>query len=50
MASMVFYLGLWNPAGAKTAKFKSKEEREAARKEATDAGYICWEMGNDNAR
>ncbi|QNJ25888.1 hypothetical protein SynSYN20_01561 [Synechococcus sp. SYN20] len=45
-----FCLGLWNPAGAKTTEFKTKEEREAARKAATDAGYICWEVGDVNTR
>ena len=46
----VYRLGLWNPAGAKTAEFKTKQERENARKKATDAGYICWEVGNVDPR
>lgn len=45
-----YCLGLWNPAGAKTDKFKTKEEREAARKQASEAGYICWEVNDVDPR
>ena len=46
MHSLVFYLGLWNPAGASRKKFNTREEREQYRKQATDNGYICWEEGD----
>ena len=45
MHSMVFYLGLWNPAGAQRKVFKSKEERSNYAKEASQTGYVCWDAG-----
>ena len=45
-SSTIYRLGLWNPAGARSKSFKTKEERDAYRKEATRTGYICWEEGD----
>ena len=43
--STVFYLGLWNPAGATRKKFKTNSEREAFRAQASRSGYIAWDAG-----
>ena len=43
--SHFFRLGMWNPAGARTKTFKTREEREAYKAEASRTGYICWEQG-----
>ena len=40
-----YRLGLWNSAGAVVKTFKTKEERNRFRLEATRTGYICWEEG-----
>jgi len=45
MHSMVFYLGLWNPGGAKREVFESREERESYSKAKSQDGYICWDAG-----
>ena len=49
-ASTVFYLGLWNPAGATRKKFKTREEREAFKSTAARTGYIAWEENDVNPR
>ena len=49
-ASSVFYLGLWNPAGAQRKSFKTREEREAYRAQAARTGYIAWEENNVDPR
>lgn len=41
----VYRLGMWNPAGAKSRDFETKEQRDAFRLEATRTGYVCWEEG-----
>lgn len=45
MASMIFYLGLWNPAGAERKRFKTRSARETYRAEASRTGYITWDAG-----
>ena len=45
MSSMVFYLGLWNPAGATRKKFETRDQREAYRATASRSGYIAWDAG-----
>lgn len=46
MIGTVFRLGLWNPAGAKIHQYATATERDKARRQAQQNGYICWEVND----
>ena len=42
----VYRLGMWNPAGAQTKEFKTREERDKARTELSQTGWTVWEVAS----
>ncbi len=42
-------LGMWNPAGAKTAWFVTEEKRQQAALHYSRTGWTCWFLNLNNS-